>query len=52
LDDAIAEGNLEAIQVKRAAHDWTLSHAEAWRICHELHARRPGTESEPDDDAM
>jgi hypothetical protein len=51
LDDAIAEGELEAIHVKRAAHDWNLPHAEAWRICNTWHARRRATESEPDDDA-
>jgi hypothetical protein len=49
LDDAIAEGDLEAIQVKRAVHDWNLPNAEVWRICREWHARRRGTASEPDD---
>ena len=52
LDDAIAEGTLDAIQVKRAAHDWALPYAEAWRICREWHARQRGTESEPDDAAQ
>jgi hypothetical protein len=50
LDVAIANGDLEAISVKRAAHDWSQPHAEVWRICSAWHAKRQGGPIEPDDD--